>query len=100
MVDRVETVTGGASAQYGSDAVSGVVNVILKKHFTGLEARAQAGISEEGDYATQRLGFIAGTSFAQDRGRSEEHTSELQSLMRISYAVFYLNKHTIPTHNR
>ncbi|BAI95048.1 TonB-dependent receptor [Sphingobium sp. TA15] len=68
MVDRVETVTGGASAQYGSDAVSGVVNVILKKHFTGLEARAQAGISEEGDYATQRLGFIAGTSFAQDRG--------------------------------
>jgi iron complex outermembrane recepter protein len=43
LVDRVEVVTGGASAIYGSDAVSGVVNIILKKHFEGLQIDAQAG---------------------------------------------------------
>ncbi|HZZ67435.1 MAG TPA: TonB-dependent receptor plug domain-containing protein, partial [Phenylobacterium sp.] len=43
LVDRVEVVTGGASAIYGSDAVSGVVNIILKKRFEGLQADYQYG---------------------------------------------------------
>ncbi len=68
MIDRVDVVTGGASALYGSDAVSGVVNVIMKKKYQGLAVTAQAGISQEGDYRTLRGGFIAGTSFADDRG--------------------------------
>ena len=49
LVDRVEVVTGGASAVYGSDAMAGVVNFILKDRFEGLQLDAQAGISDEGD---------------------------------------------------
>lgn len=68
MIERVDVVTGGASALYGSDAVSGVVNIIMKKKYDGVEVTGQAGISQHGDYATQRLGFIAGTSFNGGRG--------------------------------
>ncbi|MEP7005149.1 MAG: TonB-dependent receptor [Sphingomonas bacterium] len=49
MVKSVETVTGGASAAYGSDAVAGVVNFILDRKFTGLRAEIQNGISSRGD---------------------------------------------------
>jgi iron complex outermembrane recepter protein len=49
LIDRVDVLTGGASAVYGSDAVSGVVNYVLRRNFTGVELDAQAGISEEGD---------------------------------------------------
>ncbi len=49
LIDRVDVLTGGASAVYGSDAVSGVVNYVLRRDFTGVELDAQAGISEEGD---------------------------------------------------
>ena len=48
-IDRVEIITGGASATYGADAVGGVVNFILKKNFQGLELDGSAGISEIGD---------------------------------------------------
>lgn len=49
LIDRVDVLTGGASAVYGSDAVSGVVNYVLRRDFTGVELDAQAGVSEEGD---------------------------------------------------
>ena len=68
MIDRVDVVTGGASALYGSDAVSGVVNIIMKKKYDGINVTAQTGISQEGDYRTIRGGFIAGTDFNDDRG--------------------------------
>ncbi|MDV3456534.1 TonB-dependent receptor [Sphingomonas sp. HF-S4] len=68
MIERVDVVTGGASALYGSDAVSGVVNLIMKKRYEGVEITGQAGISQRADYATHRLGFIAGTGFNDDRG--------------------------------
>ncbi len=48
LVDHVEVVTGGASAIYGSDAVSGVVNIILKKNFEGVEVQAEAGGHDNG----------------------------------------------------
>ncbi|WP_156840545.1 TonB-dependent receptor domain-containing protein [Novosphingobium aquimarinum] len=67
MIDRVDVVTGGASALYGSDAVSGVVNIIMKRKYEGINATVQGGISEQGDYRTLRAGFIGGTSFADDR---------------------------------
>jgi outer membrane receptor protein involved in Fe transport len=49
LVKRVEVVTGGASASYGTDAVAGVVNFILDTDFTGLKGHIQAGISRYGD---------------------------------------------------
>src|SRR5690606_37950780 len=71
LVDRVEVVTGGASAQWGSDAVAGVVNLILKKDFHGIQAVAQYGISEEGDNEEYRLGALYGLPFAGGRGHFE-----------------------------
>ena len=68
LVERVEVVTGGASAQWGSDAVAGVVNVILKKDFEGFSFDAQAGVSDRGDNESYRIAAMAGTNFADGRG--------------------------------
>src|SRR3546814_5055713 len=62
-VERIEIVADGASAIYGADAVAGVVNILLRKDYEGVTTSARLGGSTDG-------------------GRSEEHTSELQSLMR------------------
>jgi len=70
MLERAEVVTGGASAQWGSDAVAGVVNLILKKDFEGLQSEAQYGVSERGDNKEYRLGLLAGTKIG-DRGHLE-----------------------------
>jgi outer membrane receptor protein involved in Fe transport len=68
LVDRVEVVTGGASAAYGSDAVSGVVNIVLKDDLTGIRGTADYGISEHGDGEERRLSLAGGTAFASGRG--------------------------------
>jgi len=67
LTERVDIVTGGASATYGSDAVSGVVNFVLAKRFRGIKAQAQAGIATGGYGASYRIGFVAGTALADDR---------------------------------
>ncbi|HEY0940134.1 MAG TPA: TonB-dependent receptor [Steroidobacter sp.] len=67
MIERVETVTGGASAQYGSDAVSGVVNILLRREFDGVRVRAQTGISEEGDAEEKRIGVLGGWNSSDGR---------------------------------
>jgi iron complex outermembrane receptor protein len=68
LIQRVEIVTGGASAAYGSDAVSGVVNFVLDRNFKGVKGVVQAGVSERGDNHNQRLGVAAGTDFADGKG--------------------------------
>src|SRR3546814_7447055 len=79
-----------SSAAWGSGAVAGVVNILLKKDLEGLSVGAHTGISSRGDGARYGMDVAFGTA------RSEEHTSELQSLMRISYAVSCLQKKTTP----
>jgi len=69
LIGRVDVVTGGASAAYGSDAVSGVVNYVIDDKFTGLKVNAQAGISNYGDDPSIKLGAAFGASFADNRGR-------------------------------
>ncbi|WP_213982224.1 TonB-dependent receptor [Sphingomonas sp. dw_22] len=68
LLERVEVFQGGGAAVYGSDAVAGVVNYILKKDFTGLVLDGQTGISDRGDYGTYSLRGTAGTNFADGRG--------------------------------
>ncbi len=68
LIERVEVLTGGASAIYGADAVTGVVNFIMKDDYEGLEFTAQGGISSEGDGEDYRLSGLWGTNFADDRG--------------------------------
>jgi iron complex outermembrane receptor protein len=60
LIARVDVVTGGASAAYGSDAVSGVVNFILDTKFTGLKGQAQAGISKYGDGQSYKFNIAGG----------------------------------------
>lgn len=60
-VDRLEIVPDGASALYGSDAVAGVVNVVLKHSFQGIETSAQIGAATDGGDFEQRYGVTAGT---------------------------------------
>jgi iron complex outermembrane receptor protein len=69
LVDRVEVMTGGASAIYGSDAVTGVINVILKDHFEGLEAGFQRGGPLNGRYGQSTSAYaVGGQNFAGGRG--------------------------------
>ena len=68
LVDRIEVLTGGASGVYGSDAVGGVVNFVLKKDFNGIKVRGQAGVSKYNDAANQFASVLAGKNFADGRG--------------------------------
>src|SRR3546814_1949438 len=68
LIERVEVVTCGGSAVYGSDAISGVVNFIMRKDFEGIEADAQYGLTTRGDGQKTALSLTAGTNFAEGRG--------------------------------
>lgn len=61
LVQRVDVVTGGASAAYGSDAITGVVNFVLDTRFEGLKGAAQGGITERGDNGNHKFSLTAGT---------------------------------------
>lgn len=65
LIQRVDVVTGGASAAYGSDAVAGVVNLILDNRFTGLKGTAEIGVSSYGDNRTVRTTLSSGVRFAE-----------------------------------
>ncbi|MEL1250211.1 TonB-dependent receptor plug domain-containing protein [Aurantiacibacter gilvus] len=67
-IERIEVISGGASATYGADAVAGVTNFILKKDFEGLELDANFGITEHGDNFEYQLGGIMGSDFDDGRG--------------------------------
>ncbi len=68
LVARADVVTGGASAAYGSDAVAGVVNLILDTRLNGLRGEVQTGVSQQGDDQNYRVALAGGTAFAEDRG--------------------------------
>jgi iron complex outermembrane receptor protein len=70
IVDRVEVLKDGASATYGSDAIAGVVNVILKKEFTGLDVSATAGSTDRGDGLSQRFAATWGTGSLEGDGHN------------------------------
>lgn len=68
LVSHIDVVTGGASAAYGSDAVAGVVNIVLDKKLTGIRASAQIGASQYGDGGEHDFTFAAGANFAGGKG--------------------------------
>ena len=68
LIKQVDVVTGGASSAYGSDAVSGVVNFILDKEFTGLKAEYEYGVTTYGDAPNHKISLSAGIPFAEGRG--------------------------------
>ena len=68
LIERVDVVTGGNSAIYGSDAIAGVVNFILKRDYDGLQVRGQGGISKYGDAGSYYVSALAGKNFGGGRG--------------------------------
>lgn len=79
LIDRIDTVAVGGAPVYGSDAISGTVNVILKSRYEGIEVRALTGITEEGDNFRYAIGGVAGMNFADDRANitvSLDYTEE------------------------
>ena len=83
LLERVDVITGGSSALYGSDAVAGVVNFVLRRDFEGIQARAQGGISSRGDRGSYLLSFVAGENFFDDRlnvAAAVEYTRQEQVL--------------------
>ncbi|HEX8449804.1 MAG TPA: TonB-dependent receptor plug domain-containing protein, partial [Allosphingosinicella sp.] len=101
LVERIDILTGGASAIYGADGVTGVVNFILKKNFDGVTARGQAGISEFGDSGQRFVTLTAGKNFMGDRanialayeyGMDDRLQTRDRARLRGEQAVgFYLN---------
>jgi outer membrane receptor protein involved in Fe transport len=71
LVQRVDIVTGGASASWGSDAVAGVVNFILDKNFNGFKGNINVGQTTYGDDRNAQIQLTGGTSFAGGRGHIE-----------------------------
>ena len=68
MIDHVEVLTGGDCAVYGSDAVAGVVNVILKKNFEGMTFDTQEGITGQGDGVSTDSNLMMGFNSADGKG--------------------------------
>ncbi len=68
LVERVEVMSGGASAVYGADAVTGVVNFIMKDDFEGLDVRSQVGVDNSIGSPSFMFSGTAGTNFASGRG--------------------------------
>jgi outer membrane receptor protein involved in Fe transport len=68
LIERVDVVTGGASAAYGSDAVAGVVNFLLQSKFTGIKGAVSGGITERGDDENFNASLAFGAPFASGRG--------------------------------
>ena len=70
LIERIEVVTGGASSVYGSDAVAGVVNYILKDDFEGISFQTMSGEYDKGDGETSAISLTFGGNYADGRGNA------------------------------
>lgn len=73
LIERVDIVTGAQSSIYGSDAIAGVVNFVLRRDYNGLQLRAQNGISDKGFGGNQYVSAMAGKNFSDGRGNITLH---------------------------
>ena len=70
LIDRIDVVTGGASAVYGSDAISGAINFITKRNFEGVEFNTGYAVTGENDGQTYNADLTLGTNMADGRGNA------------------------------
>ncbi|OHB34884.1 MAG: hypothetical protein A2882_05135 [Phenylobacterium sp. RIFCSPHIGHO2_01_FULL_70_10] len=87
LIERVEVLTGGASAVYGADGVSGVVNFITKRNFEGLDVRTQYGFSDEGGGEEAFISAVGGRNFMDGRAN-------------VTAALEYSNRDAISPYDR
>lgn len=86
-IQSVEIISGGAAAVYGADAISGVVNLILKKNFEGAEFDAQYGLTQEGDGEQYQFSGLLGANYSDGRGN-------------VLFGASYANRGTIKGKDR
>jgi iron complex outermembrane receptor protein len=95
LVDRIEVISGGTSAVYGSDAIAGVVNFITREDYSGLGVEASLSMSEQGDAEVYDLGLAYGHNFSDGRGNITlygtllERKSLLGTEREITSAVYW-----------
>jgi outer membrane receptor protein involved in Fe transport len=77
IIENVETISGGASAVYGSDAISGVVNFLTRRRFEGIQLDARIGSAFKGDAGTRSIAALGGLGIGDNRGHA---------LVSISYS--------------
>jgi iron complex outermembrane recepter protein len=70
LIESVEILTGGSSSVYGSDAISGVVNIRTKRNFEGVQFTVKSGVTAENDGRTQVLELLVGGNFNDDKGNA------------------------------
>ena len=73
LIERVDVVTGGNSAIYGSDAIAGVVNFILRDDFDGAQLRGHISVNDQGTFPTQYVSALVGKNFGEGRGNVTLH---------------------------
>lgn len=73
LIERVDIVTGSQSATYGSDAIAGVVNFVMRRNFDGVQVRGQVGVADEGFGGSQYISAMAGKNFADGRANVTIH---------------------------
>jgi len=84
LVDRVEVLKDGASSTYGADAIGGVVNLILKKRFTGIAGTAEGGVAQKGDAGHERFNLTAGYGDYESQGFNVYLNGEFEHDGRVS----------------
>ncbi len=92
LIERVDVVTGGNSAIYGSDAIAGVVNFILKDDFEGLQLRGHTSINDEGAFPTHYISALGGLNFADGRGNVTLHAEFANQDRVFGSDVSYLRR--------
>ena len=107
LIKRVDIVTGGASADWGSDAVAGVVNFILDRNFTGVKGEIQGGETTYGDDRNFKVTLTAGTRFAGGRGHvlfsaEDAHNAGISGVPRDWYngSKLFFNPAYTPTNGQ
>ncbi len=95
LVERTDILTVGGAVAYGSDAIAGVVNIILKDNYEGIRTSARAGVSDKNDAFNYQLAVTAGRNFAEDRGNIAisgqfNHDDGLQGDQRDDFSPNYL----------
>jgi iron complex outermembrane recepter protein len=91
IVDRIEVTSVGGTPVYGSDAIAGTVNILLKHDYQGFQVDALGGIAQKGDASESRVRFLAGKNFGDGRGNLEMsaelvNTPGLLSQQRAPYS--------------
>lgn len=98
LIESIDVVTGGASAVYGSDAISGAVNVILKKNFQGVAVDLNHSESDEGDGDQDNFALTIGANFDEDRGNAVLSVSWMERkpvlLGSRSFGLFGIDSNT------